>query len=156
MNRRWIFPLCGIALLLAAAGCGEDMQEQPSFQSQEGLRRHSPEGSVPQTSRSVLLSPPASSPELVRRGASLFEVNCSHCHGKQGLGDGPAGKFLALPPFNLRADQTQQRSPDEIFEILTDGRIVMPAFKGVLSAEERWAIAYFVKSFRANQGERLS
>ncbi|MDC4225442.1 MAG: cytochrome c [Candidatus Manganitrophus sp.] len=55
-------------------------------------------------------------------------------------------------PFNLQADQTRRRPAKEIYEIVTDGRIVMPAFKGVLSAEERWAVAYFVKSFGGDQG----
>jgi mono/diheme cytochrome c family protein len=151
MNRCRLFwrvflPLC-VGLFLAVVGCGEDMREQPSFQSQEGPRRHSPEGSIPQTSRSVLLAPPPQTPEFVRRGGSLYDINCSHCHGKEALGDGPAGKYLVLPPFNLRAEQTQQRSPNEIFDILTNGRVIMPSFKGVLSAEERWAIVYFVKSF---------
>lgn len=158
MNRSGLFPrgllpLCVIVLLLAA-GCGEDMQEQPSFQSQESPRRHSPEGSVPQTSRSALLAPPSQTPESVQKGASLFDINCAHCHGKVGLGDGPVGKYLVLPPFNLRAEQTQQRSPDEIFDILTNGRVIMPAFKGVLSAEERWAIVYFVKSFESGGQKR--
>lgn len=151
--RRSLLCLCVIALL-AAAGCGRDMQEQPSFQSQEGPRRHSPEGSIPQTSRSVLLAPPPRTPESIQKGAALFDINCAHCHGKAGLGDGPVGKFLVLPPFNLRAEQTQQRSPNEIFDILTNGRVVMPSFKGVLSAEERWAIVYFVKSFGGGAGNQ--
>lgn len=129
------------------AGCSRDMQEQPSFQPQEAPRLHSPEGSIPQKSRSVLLTLPTPTPERITRGAALFEINCSHCHGKVGLGDGPVGRHLVLPPFNLRADPTQRRPAEEIYTIVTDGRVVMPSFKGVLSAEERWEVAYFVKSF---------
>ncbi|NKE70760.1 c-type cytochrome [Candidatus Manganitrophus noduliformans] len=145
--------LAGIALMmLGLPGCSEDMVEQPSFQPQEAPRLHSPEGSIPRKSRSVLISPPAETLDRVARGAALFDVNCAHCHGKVGLGDGPVARYLVLPPFNLQADQTQQRPAKEIYEIVTDGRVVMPAFKGVLSAEERWAVAYFVKSFGGDQG----
>lgn len=149
MKGRWVriasIVLCSVAL--EAAGCSRDMAEQPSFHPQEAPRLHSPEGSVPLKSRSVLVSPPAPTPERIGRGAALFEINCSHCHGKIGLGDGPVGRHLVIPPFNLRADQTQRRSLEEIYTIVTDGRVVMPSFKGVLSAEERWEVAYFVKSF---------
>lgn len=145
----------GMVLILGLPGCSRDMAEQPSFQPQEAPRLHSPERSIPRRSRAVLLSPPAQTPEQIERGAALFDINCSHCHGKVGLGDGPAGRHLVLPPFNLRADQTQQRSTQELYDILTEGRVVMPAFEGLLSAEERWAIVYFVKSFGGeNSGER--
>lgn len=143
----------GIAwMTLALPGCSRDMAEQPSFQPQEAPRLHSPEGSIPRKSRSVLLSPPPETLDRVARGAALFDINCAHCHGKVGSGDGPVGRYLVLPPFNLQADQTRRRPAKEIYDILTDGRVVMPAFKGVLSAEERWAVAYFVKSFGGDQG----
>lgn len=137
----------GMVLTVGLPGCSRDMAEQPSFQPQEGPRLHSPEGSIPRKSRAVPISPPAPTPEQVGRGAALFDINCAHCHGKVGSGDGPAGRYLVLPPFNLRADLTQRRSDREIYEIVTDGRVVMPAFEGVLSAEERWAVVYYVKSF---------
>lgn len=152
-NRARAALLAGMAwILLGLPGCSDDMVEQPSFQPQEAPRLHSPEGSIPRKSRSVLLSPPPQTLDRVARGAALFDINCAHCHGKVGLGDGPVAPHLVLPPFNLRAAQTQQRSAEEIYEIVTDGRIVMPAFTGVLSAEERWAVVYFVKSFGENNG----
>ncbi|MCG3116431.1 MAG: cytochrome c [Candidatus Manganitrophus sp. SA1] len=152
-NLRRAVLFAGIAwMTLALPGCSRDMAEQPSFQPQEAPRLHSPEGSVPRKSRSVLLSPPPVTLDRVARGAALFDINCAHCHGKVGLGDGPVGRYLVLPPFNLQADQTRRRPAKEIYDILTDGRVVMPAFKGVLSAEERWAVAYFVKSFGGEKG----
>ncbi len=141
------------SLYLLQVGCSRDMAEQPSFQPQEAPRLHSPVGSVPRESREDLISIPSPTPALVDRGAAVFETNCTPCHGKVGLGDGPVGAHLVIPPFNLRSKQTQQKSPQEIYQIVTDGRIVMPSFKGVLSAEQRWEVAYFVKSFGAGPAE---
>lgn len=136
------------ALLLALqAGCSRDMAEQPSFQPQEGPRLHSPAGSVPRESREELVSIPAPGPDLINRGAAIFSINCSHCHGPVGLGNGPVASHLVLRPANLRSVETQRRPAQQIYEIVTKGKIVMPSFKGELSAEERWAVAYFVKSF---------
>jgi mono/diheme cytochrome c family protein len=128
-------------------GCSKDMQDQPSFQPQEGPRLHSPVGSVPRESREALVSIPPSTPERVSRGAALFEINCSQCHGKAGLGDGLVGVHLIVPPANLHSNETAGQPASHIYEVVTKGKELMPAFKGELSAEERWAVAYFVKSF---------
>jgi len=34
-------------------------------------------------------SPLKSSPDLVKKGKSLFDSNCQKCHGRLGKGDGP-------------------------------------------------------------------
>lgn len=151
-RRRRIEPLIPsvlIALLLGIAGCSRDMAEQPSFSPQEAPRLHSPVGSVPRESREALTTVPSATPAMVARGAALFEVNCSHCHGKSGLGNGPVAAHLVGPPANLRSDEVQGAPASEIYETVTKGQGLMPAFKGELSAEERWAVAYFVKSFEA-------
>jgi len=137
------------AVLLAAfwaTGCSRDMAEQPSFQPQQAPRLHSPAGSVPLESRSALPFAPAPTLERVTRGAALFAINCSPCHGKNGSGEGTVAPFLVLPPANLRAEPIQRMSAAEIYDVVTRGRIVMPSFQGVLSAQERWDAAYFVKS----------
>lgn len=138
------------ALLLSVfleAGCSENMAVQPSFQPQEGPRKHSPPGSIPQESRSISISPPPRTPKTLRIGAELFEVNCSHCHGKEGEGNGPVARHLIVPPENLRSAQIQSKPLAEIYDIVTNGREMMPAFERTASTEERWAVAYFVKSF---------
>jgi mono/diheme cytochrome c family protein len=136
-----------LIIFLGTTGCSRDMAEQPSFQPQEGPRLHSPAGSVPRESREALASIPPVTPERVGRGAAIFEINCSHCHGKTALGNGPVASHLVMPPTNLRSDEVRRAPASEIYEVVTKGKALMPAFKGELSAEERWAVAYFVKSF---------
>jgi mono/diheme cytochrome c family protein len=138
-----------IALILAVIqlGCSRDMQEQPSFSFQEAPRKHSPTGSVSQSGREVLLSAPARTPERLRRGADLFRINCTPCHGPRGEGNGPVAGHLVGEPADLTADSVQEALDEEIYEVVTNGEDVMPSFRGLLSAEERWAIVYYVKSF---------
>lgn len=151
--RRWKVPLLGAvlagSLITGITGCSRDMAEQPSFSPQEAPRLHSPVGSVPLKSREELASVPPATPAMISRGGALFEINCTHCHGKAGLGDGPVAAYLVGPPANLRSKEVQRHPAPEIYEIVTRGQGPMPAFKGELSAEERWAVAYFVKSFEA-------
>lgn len=140
--------LCGTLLLVfLEVGCSENLEVQPSFQPQEAPRKHAPLGSVPQESRAILVSPPKKTAKQIQRGEALFEINCSHCHGKKGAGDGPVAKHIVVPPADLRSGDVQKKSDSELYRIVTDGRGRMPAFHGEISAEERWAIVYFVKSF---------
>ena len=150
-RRRFDFLLNTIGVFIVFCGitaCSRDMADQPSFQPQEGPRLHSPVGSIPRESREALASIPPPTAERIGRGAVLFEINCSHCHGKTGLGNGPVATHLVIPPANLRSNEGEREPASEIYDVVTKGKGMMPAFKGELSAEERWAVAYFVQSFR--------
>jgi mono/diheme cytochrome c family protein len=127
-------------------GCSKDMQDQPSFEPQEAPRKYSPTGSVPRESRSIVLTAPNKTEESLRQGASLFAINCAHCHGVHGNGDGPVAGYLKEMPANLQALEVQRKPEIELYAIVTSGKDAMPPFRGELSAQERWAIVYFVTS----------
>ena len=139
-----------LVMCLAAAGCSSNMTDQPSYQPQEPPRLQSPSGSVPRPSRALPEDPPPRTDDRLQRGARLFRVNCAHCHGQTGEGDGPVAPYLSYPPVNLHASHVQAKPEPALYAILTDGLDVMPAFRGILSAEERWAVVYLVKSMAAN------
>jgi mono/diheme cytochrome c family protein len=138
--------LIGIVFAGAIAGCSRDMQDQASYQSQEAPRVHSPEGSIPRSSRGVLKARPAFGGTSQERGAVLFRINCRHCHGVQGDGDGPVAPYLKEPPANLKNDEVRAMSDEQIYHVLTEGKDMMPSFKGELSANERLDLARFVAS----------
>ena len=125
-------------------GCPQNMSDQPSFQPQEAPRVHSPPHSVPRGSRAAAIPPAGRSEALLLEGRQLFDINCSHCHGRDGFGDGPVAGYLKELPANLHRQQVQEESIETLYRIITDGREAMPAFRGELSADERWALAYYV------------
>jgi mono/diheme cytochrome c family protein len=137
-----LLPLVMTGLL---TGCSQDMQDQPSYQAQEAPRRHSPLGSVPRNSREVAVHPELSQ-RPVEAGARLFHINCAHCHGVQGEGDGPVASFLKERPVNLKSDEVRAMSDQTLYRIVTDGKDMMPSFQGELSVEERLQVARFVAS----------
>jgi cytochrome c5 len=144
--------LIGLCLVMCAGivsgGCPSDMREQPSFSYQEAPRLHSPQGSIPQgTSVSHWVSSPASR-ERGESGARLFAINCEHCHGPEGTGDGPVAGFLPELPANLQAPAVQRKPEGELYDIVTHGQKAMPAFAQFLSREEREALLTFIKSLK--------
>ena len=150
--QRYRVRCCAAGMLAVVAGlamgCSKDMQEQPSYHPQEAPRLHSPSRSVPRESRSIVLAPPPLTQQRLEQGARLFAVNCRHCHGPEGEGDGPVAGYLKDMPANLHASRVQKKSARELYEIVTDGTGVMRAFRGELSAEERWMLVYFIKTFK--------
>lgn len=44
-------------------------------------------------------------PDIINRGKTLFQTNCTSCHGQNGMGDGPAGAALNPKPRNFHSNQ---------------------------------------------------
>ena len=109
-------------------------------------RLHSPAGSVPRQSRSIMAPITKRIGQTPSDGERVYRINCLHCHGPDGYGDGPVAGYLRELPANLRSHRVQDQSETAIYGTITQGKDMMPTFKGELSAEERWAVAGFVKS----------
>ena len=94
--------------------------------------------------------PPARTPALVDKGKASFNVNCAACHGVSGEGNGPVAFAVHPRPRNLRKDRlVQGDSVEQLFATITRGLPsgTMASYEQ-LPADERWALAYYVRSFR--------
>jgi len=85
-------------------------------------------------------------------GLSIFEVNCSSCHGPEGLGDGPAAEGLDPKPASLADPHMMEDLSDGyLFWRVSEGgafepfNSAMPPWKGVLSETERWQVVTFLR-----------
>ena len=103
-----------------------------------------PENARDETSR---LQP---TPDVLKKGKSIYDSKCAKCHGPQGRGDGPDGD-KEHPPADLTDASRAPRNPDGIlFYKVWNGRKQpeMPAFKSDLSKDEVWAVVEYAKSLR--------
>ncbi len=97
-----------------------------------------------------VISYPSVVPSL-SRGQSLYEENCSKCHGLEGDGKGPSVEELEPPlPRSFQDPRMNQLAPHQIFNALTFGveGTEMPSHLESLSDQERWDIAFFVMTLR--------
>ena len=94
-----------------------------------------------------LPNPVPDTPAVLAEGEWLYDVYCAMCHGPAGLGDGQiAGHYPRMP--SLAARHVQNNYTDGwIFSIIGDGGFRMPPFAHSMSADERWALVRYVKTF---------
>ena len=103
--------------------------------------------------------PPKPSADLVRHGGEVWEKSkCWECHGKEGRGDGEKAAGLKddfgfpIPPANLTTGQFKSGpAAKDIFRTMSTGLngTPMPSFSDTVSAEDRWALAFYVLSLSA-------
>jgi high-affinity iron transporter len=104
---------------------------------------------------------PRSTPDL-QRGAQLFGVFCTTCHGVAGDGHGISAAGLATPPVAFTdTERARKRSLAALEQVITQGigDTAMPAFSN-LPLEDRWALAFHAGHFafpaaEAERGEKL-
>ncbi len=84
--------------------------------------------------------------QSVQLGHRLYRAHCAVCHGLDGRGDGPAAASLVPTPADLR--RTARMADPLLFSRITDGLpgTAMPAFRDVLSEEERWHVVNFLRA----------
>ena len=149
-----------------------EMHYQPKFDSQDVPRLLPPPDSVPVTGREIQYASleeyrAATAPESVTQGydrahaAEVYRVNCQVCHGASLAGDGPVVPYMTrgVLPANLNSDATQNSTDGEIFAFIGEGgrqgyalieagqpsNSPMPAFKYLLSEEDRWALVKYLR-----------
>lgn len=81
-------------------------------------------------------------------GADLFRRNCAFCHGTDGSGRNWIGTFLEPHARDLRESRIAALDASALTEILRNGLpgTSMPAWKGILSDAELFAVAGHVRA----------
>ena len=96
------------------------------------------------------------SPEIVAEGKKLFEGKgtCVNCHGKDGDGNGPAGKVLNPGPRNFQNCKFHKKRKDgELMWIIGNGSpgtgmvALAPPKGSTITEEEAWKIIAYERSF---------
>jgi mono/diheme cytochrome c family protein len=104
--------------------------------------------------------------KMIAKGKEIFMAKCALCHGEKGDGKGPASANLALKP----ADLTDGRMVAEmaanfwVWRVSEGGLVepfkskgsVMPAWKGELSLNDRWAVIAYAHTLSGHRGPHVA
>ncbi|HLJ62856.1 MAG TPA: copper homeostasis membrane protein CopD, partial [Stellaceae bacterium] len=93
-------------------------------------------------------APIAFSALSIRRGAAVYDENCTQCHGASGHGDGPLAKTLQTPPADLTEPHLLAHKEGDLFWWIAEGIASsgMPGFAESLSEGQRWDAINFLRA----------
>ncbi len=104
------------------------------------------EGSVFVPAEGVPANPIPADADSIERGMELYHINCIHCHGPLGKGDGTVAIYLQNKPADLTSLPVQALSDGGIFLTISDGiQGKMPALNENLLVRERWDVVNYVR-----------
>ena len=171
--------LTTLALLaLLAAGCRQDMHDQPkyiplresTFFSDARSARPIVEGTVARghlryddllytgringTDATVLPFPVDA--RVMARGRERFNIYCSPCHGRLGDGKGMIVQRGYKQPTSFHDPRLRASRVGYFFNVMTEGFGVMPSYASQIPVEDRWKIASYVRVLQYSQGAPLS
>ncbi len=88
--------------------------------------------------------------KLMATGEARYNVYCTPCHDRAGTGKGPVAlKAPTFLPANLHDARIKNSSDGELFNVITNGKRAMPAYRyQIASVEDRWAIVAYLRALQ--------
>ncbi len=170
--------LAGMGTLLLAAGCRQDMQDQPKVISQRGSEMFADHrGARPQVLNTVARGqqnedsyfytgvvqgangyreernemPFPVTMEVLARGQERFNIYCTPCHSRVGNGLGEI-VYRGYKPAGNFHDQVRMSQPlSHYFYVMTHGYGAMPDYSSQLTPADRWAVAAYIRALQLSQ-----
>ncbi|MEX2222871.1 MAG: copper-binding protein [Candidatus Rokuibacteriota bacterium] len=101
-------------------------------------------------------------PKMLAKGKEIFTAKCALCHGEKGDGKGPGSVNLPLKPADLTDAKMVAEMPGNFWVWrVSEGGLVepfrskgstMPAWKGELSMQDRWAVIAYAHTLSGHRG----
>jgi mono/diheme cytochrome c family protein len=85
---------------------------------------------------------------VMARGQNRFNIHCSPCHGRTGLGDGMVVRRGYRRPPSLHDERLRNAPVGHFFDVITNGFGAMPDYAAQVKVEDRWAIAAYVRALQ--------
>ena len=105
-------------------------------------------------------------PKMLARGKEIFTAKCALCHGEKGDGKGPGSVNLPLKPADLTDAKMVAEMPGNFWVWrVSEGGLVepfkskgsaMPAWKGELSMQDRWAVIAYAHTLSGHRGPHVA
>lgn len=127
--------LVGGVLVLGAALCMKAAEKKPEEGWAAPPEEAKKENPVPADAKSIAA------------GKAVYTQQCLACHGPTGKGDGPAAIALKTKPGDLSDPKIREQTDGALFWKITVGREAMPAYKKLLTDEQRWQAVNYIRTF---------
>ncbi len=160
----------GLCLLVAAAGCRQDMHNQPKYRplrasaffDDASSARPLVEGTI---ARGTLQSDSAFftgkngalfvnelpfpvTQEVIDRGQQRLNIYCTPCHGALGAGDGMVVQRGYSVPPSFHIDRLRNIEAGYFYDVMTNGFGRMPDYRAQITPRDRWNIVAYIRALQ--------
>ncbi len=166
-------------VMLALAGCRQDMHDQPKFIplrpteffSDGRSARTLPEGTVARghlnddlafytgkgpDGKPVDELPFPATAAVLERGRGRFNVYCSPCHDRLGEGNGMIVRRGLRHPPSYHIDRLRQVPNGYIFDVITSGFGAMQDYAAQIPPRDRWAIVAYIRALQLSHNATMA
>lgn len=172
----WVIAL--ILVLLGAAGCRNDMHQQPKYLPLEGStffsdgrsERPAIPGTVPHGElrtdelrytgkiNGVTANefPFPITRQDLERGRQRFNIYCSPCHDYTGSGHGVVVQRGLLQPPSYHSAKLLNAPVGHFFEVITNGFGQMYSYAGRVAPDDRWRIAAYIRALQLSENATIN
>jgi hypothetical protein len=107
------------------------------------------------TTNFVATNPLSINAEFLARGQERFQIYCLPCHGALGDGKGITGKYGMIGVATFHDPRLVKMPDGEIFNTVSVGKNLMPAYGALVTVTDRWAITAYIRTLeRSRLGTR--
>jgi mono/diheme cytochrome c family protein len=92
----------------------------------------------------------------LERGRAKYDVHCAPCHGRAGDGDGVVVRRGLRAPESFHSARLRGMAAGHFFDVMTRGFGAMFDVADVVSRDDRWAIAAYVRALQRGRTAKLA
>jgi mono/diheme cytochrome c family protein len=162
-----------LVAVVAAAGCRQDMHNQPKYKGLRGTAffadggsaRPLIEGTVARgtlqdneafftgkTGNTPVAELPFKADEAVlSRGQERYNIYCTPCHDATGGGRGLVVQRGYKQPPSFHEDRLRNAPAGYYFDVMTNGFGGMPDYRMQLTPRDRWAVVAYIRALQLSQ-----
>ncbi len=85
---------------------------------------------------------------FVARGKDRYDIFCAPCHDAAGTGNGTVASRGITQPPTFHSAYLKSFPVGQLFDVITSGVRSMPSYAAQIPAEDRWAIATYVRALQ--------
>lgn len=170
-------PILLFSAILLFAGCDNDMKNQPKYEPleesaffEDGRASREPvAGTVARDHleeddllyRGIENGKPANrypfeiNQARLRRGQERFNIFCAVCHDRLGYGNGMVVQRGFTKPSSFHTERLRNVPAGYFFQVITNGFGAMSSYASQIKAEDRWAIAAYIRTLQYSQNVPL-
>jgi mono/diheme cytochrome c family protein len=157
-------------VIVGSAGCRQDMHDQPKYQPLERstffLDQQASRSPVAETvargelrddtllytgkvdGSDALFFPFRIDAPVMARGQERFNIYCSPCHGRTGMGNGMVVQRGYRRPPSFADERLRQAPIGHFFDVMTNGFGAMPDYAAQIRPADRWAIIAYLRALQ--------